>query len=216
MEFIVQLFRALANTERIKVLRTLQVLGEMSVSHIAQATGVELSRMSTHLKVLSAAGLLWRRRSGRVVEYYIAERAFHPVAACVLKVTKGVFSQVGQMKPDRVAQADQAKSPTSSDAALFACFTAFTHPRRLQIIRHLAKHGTASLLELRSVLSMSQPACLRHLAKLERRGFLTRRSAGPRTTYALAEGSGQLQAELLSAVRGYLLADETDLTPAQV
>lgn len=55
MEFIVQLFRALANRERIKVLRLLAVFREMRVSAIARATRVRLSAISGHLKVLSAA-----------------------------------------------------------------------------------------------------------------------------------------------------------------
>ena len=56
MEFIVQLFRALACRARIRLLRVLVVFGEMYVSDLARATSLEISLVSAHLKVLAAAG----------------------------------------------------------------------------------------------------------------------------------------------------------------
>ena len=205
MEFIVQLFRALANHTRIRVLRLLAVLGEMTVSQLAEAVALESSLVSGHLRVLAAAGLVWRRRSGRAVAYRLAERAGNPVTAAALEVLQQVFRAIRATDPKRIALADQTGSPTSSDAALFACFTAFTHPRRLQILRHLAHHGAASPAELATCLSMSMCACLRHLAKLERRGVLRRRTRRRRTRCSLAQGSGAVHRTLVTAVREYLV-----------
>ena len=205
MEFIVQLFRALANRERIRILRLVSVLGEMNVSAIAQATRLELSLVSAHLRILSAAGLVWRRRSGRTVGYRPAERAGNPVTTAALRSIQSAFRSVHDRKPEVVANADATDSPTESDVALFACFTAFTHPRRLQIIRRVAQKDAASLTELATGLSMCPRSCLSHLAKLERRGFIRRRVTGHRTAYALCKGEGTMQRALLEAVRAYLV-----------
>ena len=137
MEFIVQLFRAVANRERIRILRLFSVLGEMNVSSVASATGLEQSLVSAHLKILSAAGLVWRRRSGRMVGYRLAARAGNAVTTAALQAVRNVFRGISDREPTSVANADQGDSPTECDAALFACFTAFTHPRRLQIIRRI-------------------------------------------------------------------------------
>ena len=209
MEFIATLFRALANRTRIRILRLLVVLGETTVSDIAAATSVRLSRTSAHLRALVAVGLLWRRRSGRVVDYGLAERASHPVTATVLQSLTRIFGTVTATDPDLVAAADQAGSATCSDAALFACFTAFTHPRRLQIIRHLAVKGTATSGELSCALSMSPSAVQRHVEKLQRRGFVRAKVAGRQTTYALTRGRGSAQQGLLEAVRKHLCGEQT-------
>jgi len=181
------------------------VLGELNVTALAQATGIEISLVSAHLKTLAAAGVVWRRRSGRAIGYRIADHAYNPVTATALGALARLFAAVTERKPKGVAAADQADSTTSSDAAAFASFTAFTHPRRLQVIRYLAQQGAASLGELTSQLSMSVRACLRHLDKLERRGFLRRRVARRRTTYTLTKGKGALQRAMLAAVLDYLV-----------
>lgn len=209
MEFLVQLFRALANGSRIRILRLLAVLGEMNVSDIARAAGLRANAVSAHLRVLAAAGLVWRRRSGARVAYRLAESAGHPVTARTVSALRRVFGTIATTDPQQVAAADQERSPTRSDAALFACFTAFTHPRRLQIIRHLARHRTALLGELMAQLSMSLPACLRHLDKLERRGVVGRARPRKRDGYALRSGRGRVQKELLRAVREDLVGEST-------
>ena len=206
MEFIVQLFRALANRTRIRILRLVCVLGELNAASIARALSLRPPGLSAHLRALAGSGLLWRRRSGRFVKYGLAERSRHPVVAAALRALHGVFGALRAESAKRVARADQADSPVSSDVALFACFTAFTHPRRLQILRYLVRRGPAGLPELVRQLSMSPRACLRHLSKLKRRGYIQCRAAGRRTTYALSEAPGPLQRELFRALRDHLTA----------
>lgn len=208
MELITQIFRALANRQRIRILRLLAVIGEMRVTHIAEATKLDITLVSAHLKVLGAAGLVWKRRSGGGVHYYLPGHFACAVAEEASRLLVRIFRGVREMTPERVAESDRRSSETDSDAALFACFTAFTHPRRLQIIRYLSQRGTAGLVELAAELSMSQRACLRHLAKLERRGFAARAAAGHRTAYSLSDGHGQMQQGLFAAVRGHLGAED--------
>jgi len=204
MEFLVALFRALANRSRIRILRLLAVLGQTNVTQIADAIGVEASRTSAHLKILAAVGLIWRRRSGRVVGYYLAEEATHPVTAAVVEVLRQVFRGVTATDPSVVAHADRQDSDTCSDAALFACFTAFTHPRRLQIIRHLARKGTVASAALVPALSMSPSALHRHLEKLERRGLLSVRAGGVRGACVLKEGRPGPQRLVFAVVRKHV------------
>ena len=206
MEMIVRLFRVLANLRRIKVLRLLAVLGEKPVVVIAKATGLGPARLSAHLGLLAGAGLIWRRRSGRTVYYRLAERPGDATVAAALQALRRVFARVRDDDPLRVARAGQADSRTCSDVALFASFTAFTHPRRLQIIRYLMRQGTGSQAELSAACSMSPCACCRHVEKLERRGVLRRRGRGRGASYALAEGKGNVQRALLGAVRRRLEA----------
>ena len=200
MESIVRLFRVLANVRRIQVLRLLAVLGELPVVEIAQATRLDPARLSAHLGLMAGTGLLWRRRSGRTVYYRLAEQPGSPIVAAALAQLRRVFARIGVARAREVVDANQPDSPTASDAALFACFTSFTHPRRLQIISHLERHSAASLADLTAALAMSPRACFRHLDKLERRGFLRRRVRGHRTSYLVARGKGRLQQTLMRAV----------------
>jgi DNA-binding MarR family transcriptional regulator len=68
----------------------------------------------------------------------------------------------------------------------------------------LARHGAASLGELTASLSMSLRAALRHLDKLERRGFLRRKRVRRTTAYVLTQGKGPLQRAVFKAVLDHL------------
>jgi DNA-binding transcriptional ArsR family regulator len=57
--------------------------------------------------------------------------------------------------------------------ALDAAFTALADPTRRAILARLRK-GEASVMELASPFDMSQPAISKHLAVLERAGFISR------------------------------------------
>ena len=204
MEFIVELFRALANRERIRVLRVLVVFRELSVTEIAEATKLNLTALSGHLKVLAAAGVVWRRRSGRVVYYRLAEDAGNPVTGTALVLLRELWASLPPNKPESVICADQSDSPSNSDAALFACFTAFTHPRRLQIIRHLACGPGATVADIARRLSMSCRACFRHVSKLERRKFVIGQREGKKVTYCLAVGQGEIERRIFEVLCKYL------------
>jgi DNA-binding transcriptional ArsR family regulator len=83
---------------------------------------------------------------------------------------------------------------------LFATFTAFTHPRRLQILRRLDAYGETAPDVLSEALSMSPAAVARHLDKLSRRGLVTKRLCEGRACCAVAEGMPPVAAQLLAAV----------------
>ena len=75
-------------------------------------------------------------------------------------------------------------------------------------IRHLAGAAMPRLGELAPRVSMSPRAGLRHLGKLERRGYLRRTLAGRRGPDAFAQSQGPLRRALLRAVREHLMSTE--------
>jgi len=206
VEFLVRLFRALANRRRIAILRLLCAFGEMRVSAIARATAVRLPNVSGHLAMLVAVGLVWRRRSGRFVYYSLAGSASHPVTGTVLELLTRAFGGMDGNDPADVARATGDAASPASDAALFAAFTAFTHPRRLQILRHLARGEAGPLLALSAALSMSPAACGRHVEKLERRRMVRKHGAKGGLVLTLGNGVGWPGRMLAEAVVSALTA----------
>jgi len=185
MDAIVRLFRALANRERIRLLRVLALRGEETVSELAHALGIRTVSASTHLQVLAFGGVVWRRCSGRYVYYELAEDPTEPLAREAVLFVRRVFGRIRASSSREAANADQMGSSRFSDASLFALFTAFTHARRLQILRHLASQGSAGAVDMSDRLSMSLQACERHLDKLSRRGLIAREGTGPHARYAV-------------------------------
>lgn len=146
--------RVLANRSRLRILRELSVHPEQRVSDIAQRLGLSLSTTSQSLRLLNARGLLAARRAGRAVWYSPCANRSVPESARLLRVIMGALA--GDKK---------------SEDNIFRCATAFTHPRRILIMR------TLSMLPLQRKeiavrTGMSQRALSRHLRKLIARGFV--------------------------------------------
>jgi ArsR family transcriptional regulator, arsenate/arsenite/antimonite-responsive transcriptional repressor len=71
LEASVQILSALAHASRLTVFRLLVQAGEggMPAGEIARLTGIVPSTLSTHLGVLTQAGLIGARRDGRLIIY---------------------------------------------------------------------------------------------------------------------------------------------------
>ncbi|NQT87122.1 metalloregulator ArsR/SmtB family transcription factor [bacterium] len=200
MEITTRLFRALANDTRIRILRVLSCLGEQSVAAIARAVVLKPNLVSGHLGVLAVSGVVWKRRSGRTVYYSIAESPSRSTTREVLAVLRDVFGRVRTKDPRQVAASDQGPSKERSDEALFMCFTGFTHPRRLQLIRHLMRQGPQAVTTLCEPLSMSPQACHRHLSKLSRRGYVQMGRVGRDTVCSVVVEGDSPRMRVLRAV----------------
>jgi DNA-binding transcriptional ArsR family regulator len=146
--------RAIANEQRLKLLYALFENGEQCVFELAEKTVMSESQASIHLRALNARGLiLQRRRKMRVL--YRAE-ANHEVesASSLLDALHTCYHQ---------------KIPIPS---LIRQATAFTHPRRIEIIQCIPPSGTTKdWLSEKTKISLS--ALSRHLKKLKLRGFVT-------------------------------------------
>jgi DNA-binding transcriptional ArsR family regulator len=146
--------RALANKERLALLRYLLSHPESGVSAMARDMGLSVSSTSQHLRALNARGLLLVRRTGRYVYYRVGSDDSVPDTAAIL-----------------AAVADALRTRRRAAESVFRTVTACTHPRRLDILRSLSVRDL-TLSEMKRATRVSQSALQRHLEKLKVRGFV--------------------------------------------
>lgn len=148
--------RVIACETRLKLLWCIFEKGELSVTQVRLLTGLSQPRASVQLKVLSERGLIISRREDMRVIY--RAEANHAVAFApeLLDALKGCFDRLMSFK------------------TIIRQATAFTHERRIEIVRVL-RGKSLSFSQLLSVTGMSSSALSNHLDKLGRRGVVTRR-----------------------------------------
>ena len=212
MEWLVRLCRALANSQRLAIARLLALAGEQRVSAIAEALGLPQPRASNELRILLANGVLWKRRSGTYVYYSIASSEVDRRQSIITLLASAFrHKRRGRKSLAAIARWTEAKGACPSDEEIFAFLTAFTHPRRLQIIRWLAERGPSRRLPIANGLAMSGNACDRHLDKLLRRGVIARDRATHEQAYRLAPSiESKFGASLLKDVLKLLTSAERD------
>ncbi len=193
MEGIGCALRALASRPRLVIVRSLLVEGEQTVSAIVDGTGMAMNSLSSHLRILAAAGIVWRRRSGGHVYYRLAEEPPNGVVGAALDIVRKTF------KADRVVPR-VTDERCDREGSVLAAFTAFTHPRRIRIVRYLHENGASVADGLSEALSMSQPAAIRHIEKLWARGIVQKHRVGHSVHIGLAEPMPGEFAEFVSNV----------------
>lgn len=160
--------RVLANRVRLRILAELLEHPEQNVSRIAARLRLSLPVASRYLRELNARGLIEARRSGRLVVYHSnADRSVRGAAA-LLQVLKRTFAT----EPQPVEM-------------IFRQVTAFTHPRRLTIVRALRLHDQ-TIISLQMETGLSKRVLSRHLRKLKSRGFIE--IAGNRRRLSMPRG----------------------------
>lgn len=167
--------RVLANRLRLKLMQSLLKRPGQSVAGVAKTVGVPIAVASKYLRDLNARGLLRAERTAANVLYYPEADSSVPQASEILREVRIVF----QRRTDPVE-------------FVFRSVTAFTHPRRIQIVASLST-GRKSIADLRVLNSISMPALARHLRKLRDRGLIC---AG-RKGYSLATERSGLDAALI-------------------
>jgi DNA-binding MarR family transcriptional regulator len=146
--------RALANRVRLQMLMEVFRQPGQTVSTIALRLNLPLPVTSAYLRALEARGLLVARRAGRHVNYRPAPADATTPSAEIAAALKPVFLN--------------ENAPVET---IFKLATAFTHPRRAEILR--AIHARPKTLpEIQTFTGISIPALVRHLRKLESRGFV--------------------------------------------
>ena len=149
--------RAIANRTRLQMFGLLLQQPGQTVSAIAKHLGQPLSLTSEYLRVLEGRGLLTARRVGRWVEYRPSPAAAPNATAGLVAALRATFKRESQ--------------PVET---VFRLATAFTHPRRIEVLR-LLHAGPRTSGQLRTTTRISGWALLRHLRKLEARGFVAQR-----------------------------------------
>jgi DNA-binding transcriptional ArsR family regulator len=146
--------RVLANKTRLRILAELFIRPKQRVSDIAQRLKLSLPLASQSLRALSARGLLRARRTGSFVYYSpIANRSISS-SEQLLKAIQTTFTDTR----------NQAKN-------IFKYSTAFTHPRRILIVKTLHERPM-DLREISLKTNIPIRALCRHLHKLDERDFL--------------------------------------------
>jgi len=169
--------RVLANETRLNILRTLMYNSELCVLDVARSEQLTEVVASQHLRLLHEHGFLQLERRSKWAFY----RAEFPLEGSYADY---IF--------DPLKKKLNSKNPRTKD--LFRLFTAFTHPRRIEIAKALLIRDH-KFEELISICDISGQALYRHLDKLISRKFITQNDA----IYQIIHYSTGLEKALLDA-----------------
>ncbi len=147
--------RVVACETRLRVLWHILDNKELSVDAVRQLEGMSQPRASIQLKALASKGLVVYRREGMQVIYRAEADQAVAFAQEILEALRICYERRASFK------------------TIIRQATAFTHERRIEIVRAL-QDGPLACEELLGKTGMSGSALSRHLDKLERRGFVKR------------------------------------------
>lgn len=83
LELVAAKFRMLADPTRLAILRCLMEQGELNVSQIVTASGRSTANVSKHLKHLSEARMVVRRKEGSFVLYRLEDPVLEKICELV-------------------------------------------------------------------------------------------------------------------------------------
>jgi DNA-binding MarR family transcriptional regulator len=173
-DILVHVCRTIACYPRLKILALLANKPEISPTELARELKMPLPKISDHLRRLSAAGLIQRRPSG--VRCYCVAKSPYGETALSGKLSRWLFRVLREHSSDKSSSSAKrngtSRPAESTPELIFNAATAFTHLRRVQILRHLQARGEGDSETMTTKLKMSLPALSRHCAKLARRGVL--------------------------------------------
>ena len=169
--------RVLACPRRLAVLSAVIAQGPVCVKEVARICRMPENTATQYLRALQARGLLAANRQSRWV-YYVprADPSVQHAEVILVAVTKAFAHD----EPADV---------------MVAGLTAYTHPRRLAMVRRLAV-GAAPVPALAQDTGISAPACYRHLEKLQSRAVVSVDLSG---NWSLARPAPGLATTLLQA-----------------
>jgi ArsR family transcriptional regulator len=106
-DLMAERFQLLADSTRLAILRTLMSSGELNVGSLVEATGRSQANVSKHLKLLTNAGLVARRKKGLQVYYRLND----PVVEQICRLVRDSLLQEMQ------AQRKQDRNPSDGRTA---------------------------------------------------------------------------------------------------
>jgi len=213
----VTLFRVLANPLRLRVHRAVHDEPGIPVSRLAARLAVREVVVSQNLRILQAAGLVASRPSGRFVHVHpvMTPRSDRRSSAVAGRLLTTLWEKVGDAEAEPalvwepVGSQSAGGDPKSLTGAIVFVCTAYTHLRRLLILRLLAQAGPLTQETVAEEIGMSAPALTRHLSKLLRRGVVRRVAKVPGNQWQLVERPGtQFQRALHRMVLEQLLGEK--------
>jgi DNA-binding transcriptional ArsR family regulator len=175
-----KLCRVLANETRLAILRRLMSISELCVSDIAVLETLSEVVASQHLRMLHEYGFLQLKRNGKWVFYRATANPSLPLAAGLFPLLKN----------------ELVSGNKKQVADLIRLFTAFTHPRRIELISAIFAEKR-EFDELVSLCDISSMALRRHLKKLTARNFIIQENEA----YQIVHSGNRLRTLLLKACR---------------
>lgn len=148
--------RVLSNENRLKLLWRLMQEGESSMGQLAKSVGMGEPSASMHLRALNSRGLIKAERRKLYVFYSVEANTEVEHASDLLEAL-------------RICHANGA-----SYSQVVRNTTAFTHPRRISIVRVLSAGGM-STADLSMKTQISPQSLSRHLKKLVLREFVEKK-----------------------------------------
>jgi len=145
--------RVIASETRLRLIWCLFEKEDLCVADLATEVGISDQNASNQLRVINARGLISPRRVQLKVFYYPQTNPEVEHAEALLNALHLAYENKISFK-SVIRQA-----------------TAFTHARRIQIIRSLAKNR-GSVEDLNEHLKIPEPSLRYHLLKLEARNFV--------------------------------------------
>ena len=209
MDFLVRLFRVLAFERRLAMVQLVANRPGITLTDTWSRLQMPQPDASRHMKLLSAHGVIDARPSGR----YLLAEAGSPseTTHVVLRRVRHLLSKY--LKDAPLPQAARAVCPDRDSAdwpdvfsAMRFEFTAYTHLRRLLILRLLIQEDTADLMTIMRTIGMSHTAARRQTDKLVRRGILRELRSGRRYVLQIRPKlNTTFRSALFAAVRDYLV-----------
>lgn len=172
--------RVIANSTRLGIFAFLVKNPNQAVTSVAEQFKISVPSASEHLRLLESRGLLVVRRTRKWVRYRVAPPNSDNLGAALATAMRAVFQWNEEAAQD-----------------IFRSVTAFTHPRRVEIFRHL-ESGPKSFKQIGRASQTSFSALYRHLKKLESRGFVRQQNG----VYVATEPADRLQCELIRLAAG--------------
>ena len=212
-ELIVRVVRALACLTRLQILSHLAHEKEVPPTVLARQLRLGVDTVCVHLRRLTDAGLIVRRRSGALC-YAVGRSPYRDdvLSGKISRWLRGLLADpLGTAKDcglEQVRNLPSADLPAHIHLFLPNALTAFTNVRRVQILRHLASVKEAAAETLMKEMRMSDAAVSRHMSNLVRRGYVRAKRQGHRRVYALERDAKSSLHRRLYALLASTWADE--------
>jgi len=178
--------RALMNERRLACLTAVLETPGLSVGEAADKVGLPENQASINLRALQARGLLTARRYGRWIRYFPEPDPLVQHADLVLSALRREWQSPSGLNEKR----------------LMGALRAFTHSRRLTILKCLVLMREATCEELVAKARISQPAVSRHLETLRGAGLVRVTERGAWKLVAKSHLPGLIRTLLDAVVKG--------------
>ena len=208
MNLIVTTCRVLASRPRLRLVQAVFARPDATVQELAHSVGQPVSITSHHLHLLSGYRFLHTEPSGRQVYCQPVQTALaaHPFLRSLQELLHDLFAHADlQRTLAQVCDEGTAPSWEAVFDALVKTFTAYTHLRRLLILREVARRGACAEAALVETIGMSPDATRRHVAKLRRRGLLAPDIGSPNSWHLAPLAGPVARRKLWAAVQRELM-----------